>query len=252
MMNEWQRQSYLSAMGLTPWVARAPLPGAAEPVWLDVPAPAADAAPVAEAAPASAPASEPAAPVAAQPADGAPPAGADGVPDLSALLQHGGVTDAPPAGEAETATAVTPAGDVTPITVLCFRVGELTVAVAQADPQAPGLGRDAQQLLNNLLAVFPGKPAKQATFAWPMLDAVDAGETFKHFLLHGGVPRVLLCADETTCQALGLPARYAPTALDDITVMAVSALDEMLAAPATHKRQSWQAMLEHGFAPRRA
>ena len=34
-MNEAQRQHYLKALGLTPWVARAPLPGAASSPLLD-------------------------------------------------------------------------------------------------------------------------------------------------------------------------------------------------------------------------
>ena len=34
-MNEGQRQHYLKALGLTPWVARAPLPGAASSPLLD-------------------------------------------------------------------------------------------------------------------------------------------------------------------------------------------------------------------------
>ena len=36
-MNEAQRQSYLKAMGLTPWVARVALPGAAPSPALDWP-----------------------------------------------------------------------------------------------------------------------------------------------------------------------------------------------------------------------
>lgn len=34
-MNEAQRQHYLKALGLTPWVARSPLPGAASSPLLD-------------------------------------------------------------------------------------------------------------------------------------------------------------------------------------------------------------------------
>lgn len=246
-MNELQRQAYLQALGVTPWVAQQPLPGAKASELLEWPE---HSAPVeSEAAPAQgqpAPTQQSSAP-----AEQAPPPA-----DLSAMLKSSpsapAQADAPrtesPAAQT-TAEAASPA--VAPLTLQLASVGDVVLAVEQSDPGAPELGREAQQLFANLLKVFRGQSRRLNRFTWPMLDQPDdaLAMTFQHFAAHlRGASKVLLCVSDDNAARLAAGPRYQRQQWGEQTVLAVSSLEEMLAEPQAHKARSWQAMLTQGFA----
>ena len=236
-MNELQRQAWIQALGVTPWVARQPLPGAREAQQLPWP----------EAAePGSAASTGSAAGQQVPPAPAAPPK------DLAAVLAPAAEKAAPTTAQqpVEPAPSETPAQAI-PLTLQLHSVGDLVLAVEQSDPGAPGLGREAHQLLVNLLKVFPAQARRLNRFSWPMLDQPDdaLALTFQHFVAHlAGAPRVLLCLSEQNAERLGAAPRYRIQQWDGQTVLAISSLEEMLALPTEHKPRSWHAMLEHGFA----
>ncbi len=229
-MNELQRQAYIRAMGFAPWVACAPLPGAAP-------------------TPVLAPAEPPAPPVAAVPEmprqDPAPAAERPPLPTVSASP-----ATIPPASPAEPARQAT-AGPR--FTLQAFATPNVWLVLEQEQADAPGFGREAQQLVNNLLRIWQVGPGQPRRFLCPPggqpLPADQAAQALGAFLnglTRGGTPRVLLCAREDTA-ALVLPERFRVQRHAQGEWLAVSSLTEMLTQPAEHKRRTWQAMVGAGF-----
>ncbi|MCQ6262387.1 hypothetical protein MLD55_10650 [Alcanivorax sp. MM125-6] len=283
-MNEAQRQSYLRALGLTPWVARTPLPGAAPSETLDwdaetdgQPAPVADAVPasvVPRPAPApsapveepSAPAEEPSASVEEPSARGKEPSAQGKEPSA------GGASSArveqPSSGQAartqENARVADARGtfteggsraDVLVFTLEVHLAGDTWVVFQQEDPSAPELGRHAGTLAGSLLAVFGAGRERPRRFYCPLAGqptgAGEAAQALRAFVAglarRQGGERVLMCLDENLAGALFEQPRYQPFQLGDLPALVVSSLEEMLAEPVRHKRDSWRAMVAEGF-----
>lgn len=283
-MNEAQRQSYLRALGLTPWVARTTLPGAAPSETLDwdaetdgQPAPVADAVPasvVPRPAPApsapveepSAPAEEPSASVEEPSARGKEPSAQGKEPSA------GGASSArveqPSSGQAartqENARVADARGtfteggsraDVLVFTLEVHLAGDTWVVFQQEDPSAPELGRHAGTLAGSLLAVFGAGRERPRRFYCPLAGqptgAGEAAQALRAFVAglarRQGGERVLMCLDENLAGALFEQPRYQPFQLGDLPALVVSSLEEMLAEPVRHKRDSWRAMMTEGF-----
>ena len=123
------------------------------------------------------------------------------------------------------------------------------LVVEQEDPGAPDLGRDAVQLLNNILAVLPGERRGTRRFIWPLPgvagDDSALSKTFVSFA-RGLGGRLLLCASENTLKKLLPTPRYTLFS-EGVDILPVSALQEMLREPVPHKRDTWQAMVEYRF-----
>ncbi len=299
-MNEAQRQSYLRALGLTPWVARAPLPGAAPSETLDWEAETdGQPAPVADAVPASVvprPAPAPSAAMVEEPsARGEEPSARDKEPSArgeepsargkepSARGKEPSAGDGPPArveppatpveepstsGQAartqESARVAEAQGafkegggraEVLVFTLEVHLAGDTWVVFQQEDPSAPELGRHSGTLAGSLLAVFGAGRERPRRFYCPLAGqptgAAEAAQALRAFLagLAGrqGGGRVLLCLDEALSSALFEQPRYQPFRFGDLPALAVSSLEEMLAEPVRHKRDSWRAMVAEGF-----
>lgn len=245
-MNEAQRQHYLKALGLTPWVARAPLPGAASSPLLDW-----EDEEDQQVAPVSpSPAQEALAP--------APPQTA------TLVVSEAPVQDAAqsPPRKATTATPepAPPAPAVARGQGLTFTLeahlgGDTWLLCAQEDSQAPGLGRFEAPLLANLLALFQARPQRPRRFFCPLTEqpmpAQEAFQALSAFIVglceRAGGERVLLCLPEVLCDAVFLQPRYQPFTLGGRPALVISSLTEMLAEPVQHKKASWQAMQAHGF-----
>lgn len=233
-MNELQRQAWLKAMDLTPWVARRALPGAAPSPELAWP----------EQAPARV---EPAAQ-----ADVAAESSPDTPAPRTSPLRHSETSRPAEPAPRQPASATTAGG--LRVTVQAYQAGKVWVLAEQSDPGAPDLGRDALRLLHNLLKVFPGG-GSQRRFVWPLsglaADDAAAGPTFLSFVQALGSveegARVLLCAREETVRALAGAGRFDPLPAGNAVLLPVASLEEMLADPVVHKRQSWQAMVRAGF-----
>ncbi|MCG8393987.1 MAG: hypothetical protein MI745_12965 [Pseudomonadales bacterium] len=242
-MNEAQRQSYLKALGLTPWVARGPLPGAAPSPLLDWPDPDEDVQPAApepatarpvEPAPAETPAPE---------ARQAPPVPPERVAPPEPAEPEARPSPSPRQGQGLTFTLEAHLGSNT--WLLC----------AQEDSQAPGLGRFEAPLMANLLALFQGRPKRPRRFFCPLteqpMQAEEASQALSAFVTglceQAGGERVLLCLPESLGEALFGQPRYQPFELGGRPALVISSLAEMLAEPGIHKKASWQAMQEHGF-----
>lgn len=225
-MRESRRQACIQALGLTPWVARAPLPGAA-----------------------ASPRLEPEAPP-AMPAEREAVGPPESAPEPVA-----------PAAPADTATGSNaPAARATEsrgprFTLHALATPSLLLMVEQADPEAPEPGRDEQALLASLLRYFQAAGARPRTFAWPLPGAdneVDqARASLEAFIgrlgSDHGLGRVLWLVDETRVWTLLGQPRYRGFQWLGLEGLAVSSLAEMLSDPGGHKRASWQAMVRHGF-----
>ena len=261
-MNEAQRQSYLKAMGLTPWVARVALPGAAPSPALDwpeeeqanapaSPGPAVDVA-VPSRAPVGAPSGTP---------EPSPAAAADPEPEGSAaaaLAKAPSARSVAPAQEPTKEEAPAPAkAKVKGLTfTLEAHLGGTTwLLCAQEDSQAPGLGRFEAPLMANLLALFQGRPQRPRRFFCPLTEqpmpADEAAQALSAFVAglseQSGGERVLLCLPEALAEALFEHPRYQPFELGRLPALVISSLAEMLADPVQHKSASWQAMQAHGY-----
>jgi hypothetical protein len=221
-MNERLRQRYLKQMGFTPWVAVTALPGAAPSAERYVDIDDDDSAHQVAAVVAEAP-------VAAEKADNqsAPVLPVPSAPSLNFTLQ-------------------------------AHRGSEIHLWVEQQQADAPGLNREEQQQLAALLKLFggtvqsdPKRLVCSATAGKPMTADI-ARPMFELFLRRllgrDTTAKLLLCASDSTVQALFGSDRYQPLLRDQITILPVSTLTEMLSDPAGHKRSSWQAMRDHGFA----
>lgn len=225
-MTELTRQSWLKAMGFTAWVARRPLPGAAvspELPWPD--APAETPVPVAEPAP--------------LPETGRP---------VSVSAPAARETPAP------TAPATPRRATGTAVTLLAYPAGDLWLLVQQARADAPEPGRQEQQLLASLLRLWRVKPQRPRRFATPAagFDDRQTGEAVQAFvsaLREHGARRLLCCMDETVAAMLHEGDRYQRVSVGGLDCLPVSSLAEMLADPVRHKKRTWQAMREAGFAP---
>lgn len=266
-MNEAQRQSYLKAMGLTPWVARVALPGAAPSPVLDWPeeeqanAPA-SAGPVVDVAvpsgePESTPVDAPLAAAESRPAQ----AGTEHAPEASAADALAKAPSARSVASAqEQAKEEAPAPAKAKVKGLTFTLeahlgGTTWLLCAQEDSQAPGLGRFEAPLMANLLALFQGRPQRPRRFFCPLTEqpmpAHEAAQALSAFVAglseQSGGERVLLCLPETVAEALFEQPRYQPFELGRLPALVISSLAEMLADPVQHKSASWQAMQAHGY-----
>lgn len=288
-MNEAQRQSYLRALGLTPWVARTTLPGAAPSETLDwdaetdgQPAPVADAVPAsvvprpAQASPApSAPAVEEPSAVGEEPSAGGKepsavekePSAAGKEPSAREEQPSRPVQEQPPGQAsrprentrvAEAQGTFTEGGgraDVLVFTLEVHLAGDTWVVFQQEDPSAPELGRHAGTLAGSLLAVFGAGRERPRRFYCPLAGqptgAGEAAQALRAFVAglarRQGGERVLMCLDENLAGALFEQPRYQPFQLGDLPALVVSSLEEMLAEPVRHKRDSWRAMMTEGF-----
>lgn len=274
-MNEAQRQSYLKAMGLTPWVARVPLPGAAVSPELDWPVEESSGAPASaghavdvavqprELAQDSihAPASTPETHSAPKPVSAGTEAGNEQALEgaAAALAKAPSAKPvAPSEREATKEAAAEPAkAKVQGLTfTLEAHLGGTTwLLCAQEDSQAPGLGRFEAPLMANLLALFQGRPQRPRRFFCPLTEqpmpADEAAQALSAFVAglseQSGGERVLLCLPETVAEALFAQPRYQPFELGRLPALVISSLAEMLADPVQHKKASWQAMQAHGY-----
>ena len=245
-MNEAQRQHYLKALGLTPWVARAPLPGAASSPLLDW-----EDEEEQQVAPAtSAPAQETPAP--AQPQTVAPVVSEVPVQDTPPSSPPKATTGTPE--PAPSAPAVARGKGLT-FTLEAHLGGDIWLLCAQEDNQAPGLGRFEAPLMANLLALFQARPQRPRRFFCPLTEqpmpAEEASQALSAFIAglceQAGGEQVLLCLPEALCNALFDLPRYQPFELGGRRALVISSLAEMLADPAQHKKASWHAMQSHGF-----
>ncbi|EKF74222.1 hypothetical protein A11A3_09490 [Alcanivorax hongdengensis A-11-3] len=244
-MNEAQRQSYLKAMGLTPWVARVPLPGAAPSPALDWQEENPGEVPAQPAPESSMKPARPAAEPTRVESPAATPAPAKPSPDTP--------VEAEPAPQA---SAAVPAGQALTFTLEAHGGNGTWLLAAQQDAQAPGLGRFEAPLLASLLALFRARPERPRRFFCPLTDqpmaAGDAAQALDAFLkgLHrqAGGERVLLLLPQALSESLFEIPRYRPFTLGGMPALVVSSLTEMLEDPAEHKKTSWLAMQEHGFA----
>lgn len=257
-MNEAQRQSYLRALGLTPWVARTTLPGAAPSRPLDwaaeTDAGESPAAATVEATPVT---TAPGVGDTEQPAEAAAPA--DAAADAPATPAHAPrdrVAEAPEPAPAPARTPAAAEGAGVTFTLEAHLAGDTWVVFQQEDPQAPELGRYTGALAASLLAVFGATPERPRRFYCPLtsqpMSADEAAQALTAFFAglsrrHGG-RQALICVDETLAKAVLGGERFQAVRLGEMPALAVDSLQEMLDRPAVAKKRSWQAMVAHGFA----
>ena len=159
---------------------------------------------------------------------------------------------------AETQEAFTEGGgraDVLVFTLEVHLAGDTWVVFQQEDPSAPELGRHAGTLAGSLLAVFGAGRERPRRFYCPLAGqptgAGEAAQALRAFVAglarRQGGERVLMCLDENLAGALFEQPRYQPFQLGDLPALVVSSLEEMLAEPVRHKRDSWRAMVTEGF-----
>ena len=255
-MNEASRQSYLRAMGLTPWVAHTALPGAAPSPWLEWED---------EQDVSSTPAEVVSASSATVSPDQATPAVAEPVSagvtmslkdSLASPAKPKAVPEAGSDMAANASAAPAPAKGKDLVFTLEAHLGTHTwLLCAQEDTQAPGLGRFEAPLMASLLALFQSRPGRPRRFFCPLTDqpmqAGEAAQALSAFIAglceQAGGERVLLALPESLNQALFAQPRYQPFEIAGHPALVISGLGEMLAEPAIHKKASWQAMQEHGF-----
>lgn len=222
-VNEAQRQSCLQAMGLTPWVAHRPLPGAAPTPELEWPAE---------------PEPDPAEQIQEQ------------LEQPRRQSRETAVTAARPAPQPPASAAST--GEGVRFALHAFQAGDLWLVFQLSAPDAPGPGREEARLLAALLQIWGARPGNPRRLLCPLtpsqpLDRGQAGEVLNGFLGELGGRRLLLCVDESLAALVGDLERYRAHEAHGCRVLAVSSPAEMLAAPAEHKRRSWQAMVRAGF-----
>lgn len=226
-MQELRRQAYLKALGVTPWVARGRLPGAPEPVMLERP---------------TVPAPEP---VPERPELSVPQAGHEKAP----------VSAPQPAASPRAATPAESGG--VRFTLHAFAASGVLLVVQQADADAPEPGRTEQRMLAGLLRYFNARDRRPRTFAWPLpgvsAPADQAHASLEAFLRRlcqdSGCERVLWLLDEALTARLLRGERFRPLDRAGLKGLPVASLAEMVEQPGTFKRQTWQAMVKHGFQP---
>lgn len=262
-MNEQLRQRYLRQMGLTPWVAIEPLPGAAPSPLLEIEV----AQPVAVLESSG---QEKAAQESSAPAQNMPAQNTATVPQAVAdMLQKkpekrtatsNQLADSKAASRSEAESTSATATDTAPslmFTLQAHRGETIHLWAEQQQPDAPGLNREEQQQLAALLKLFKGTAQHEpkrffcaptagrpmtAEIARPMFDLF-----LRSLLGREAEVKMLLCVSEDTAQALFDAPRYQPVVRGKYTFLPVSSLTEMLSDPAAHKATSWKAMQDHGF-----
>lgn len=245
-MNELQRQAWLARMGLTPWVAVRPLPGAAAAPLLEWPEQ--SAATRSRHAQGDASPAEP--PVVAASPDARETLGrAARERRPAAASESARVEQQPGAPRAEARAA---AG--LRFTLQACPVGDIWLVAAQREPDLPDFTPPEMQLFRNLLRVFRARPGAMRKFEWPVgavaSDDAEAPVWFQgclEMMAEKGGARVLVCAPERLARALLGVERYQPVEMAGARLLPVSSLDEMLAEPVEHKRRTWQAMVRAGF-----
>ena len=223
-MQELRRQAYLKALGVTPWVARGRLPGAPESVLLERPA---------------TPAPEP---LPERPEMPVPEA-----PREPVVARSNQPEPAP--------QPATPAESAVRFTLHAFAASGVLLVMQQADADAPEPGRAEQRMLAGLLRYFNVRDRRPRTFAWP-LPGVSAPADHAHASLEAflrrlcqdsGCDRVLWLLDEALTARLLRGERFRPLDRAGLPGLPVASLAEMIEQPEVFKRQSWQAMVRHGF-----
>ena len=235
-MREARRQACLQALGLTPWVARSPLPGAAVSARLE---------PAVEPDPEREPEPEPA----PEPASEAIPA-----PEPEPPMAPGANLETEPSPQPRTGPAAA-ADTGLRFTLHALATPALLLMVQQSDPSAPEPGRDEQALLASLLRYFNARDAQARAFAWPLPGADNEAEQARASLeafagrlcSDARLPRVLWLLDAELAQTLLGQPRFQCFRWRDLDCLAASSLQEMLTEPVAAKRASWQAMVRHGF-----
>lgn len=237
-MKEAQRQQYLKVLGLTPWVARIPLPGAApSPVleWALETGEVATA--VVEATPLVA------LPQTLARAPGASPSGSE--QDRTA----------PPAQPAPVEVARVPADTALVFTLEAHLAGDTWLVFQQEDAQAPGLGRYTSALASSLLALFGARPVRPRRFYCPLagqaMNSEQAHQALQAFFSglarSSGGHRLLLCLEAGLARTLFDSEPYQPLQVGELPALVISSLKDMLEDPPRHKGASWRAMREQGF-----
>lgn len=228
-MTELTRQSWLKAMGFTAWVAQRPLPGAAASPQLEWP----------------------------EEAEPVEPQQRESMRDMTSALRG---EDKPLLAEPRADRVpvekppVSRAPRSAPLTLLAYPAGDLWLLVQPARADAPEPGREEQRLLASLLRLWGCKPQRPRRFANPPgnFDQQQTAEAVRAFigaLGQHGARRLLCCVDEQLAAMLGEGGRYRPASVAGLNCLPVSSLAEMLAEPLRHKRSTWLALQEAGFAP---
>jgi hypothetical protein len=223
---EQNRQSWLHAFGLTPWVASVRLPGAQPAPLLALPE-------------ARIPAYE-------------GPTKTTSTPPLQTPLQPATGTPIARTGArtgTRTANTIATSSDLfAPRPVVCL-IGTTLLVAEQQDRQAPELSRDEQRLLGSLLHLY-GDSHKRYPFPCPRQSRVaqDAFATFVGSLAKQGCARLLLCLSADSLSHLcSNTSRYRSFTFANLPALAISSLAEMLATPLPHRKDSWKAMQGAGF-----
>lgn len=248
---ELQRQKMLRELGFAAWVVQKPLPGAmASPVLGVKPGAAAQQTPAAATVPAAEAASAPS---------------GENPQTLLAQVRAGlggkRPSQNPSAKPSPPAAGSTVQNTLAPRTPMRFTLQVLPmsfgyVMVQQKDPSAPGFSRDEQHLLQGFTALWGGYQGLARTFACPLgrqpMYAEDAKEALGGYLsalseaTQAPNHNVLVLAEAEVAELM-VGQRYVATPLGAGQLLVVSSLAEMLAAPATHKKNSWNAILTAQF-----
>lgn len=238
-MKEAQRQQYLKALGLTPWVARVPLPGAAPSPVLEWALETAEVAtPLVEATPLVA---------LPQPLARAPK------PKVSP--PDGEQERAAPPAQPTSVTAPVSADTALVFTLEAHLAGDTWLVFQQEDAQAPGLGRYTGALASSLLALFGARPARPRRFYCPLagqaMNPEQAHQALQAFFSglarSSGGHRLLLCLEAGLARTLFDSEPYQPLQVGELPALVISSLKDMLEDPPRHKGASWRAMREQGF-----
>lgn len=224
-MEELRRQAYLKALGVTPWVARGRLPGAAESTLLEWPA-----------APEPAPAAQPERP--------------------SLSVPESAPKTAPTAEPSPEPARPVPAGEPgLRFTLHAFSAPGMVLLAQQADAGAPEPGREEQRMLSGLLRYLGVRDRRPRSFAWPLpgmeAQADHAHASLEAFLKRlcqdGGCDRVLWLLDASLTGELMRGERFRVHEWAGLRCLPVASLAEMFSDPVSAKRESWLAMVKYGF-----
>lgn len=217
---ERQRQLWLRALGLPCWVAQDRLPAAAETPLLK------DAAP-------------------------ATPAPASRVP--AGIKQPG---TRPPADRQSSPNKRTASGtgqvkgdSVGAFTLQAFNTSRHWLIVQQSVAQTAHFSPEEGQVLDKLLRLWTvvRGDIRSLRFTPSVLDPAELLTGFLQALAEQK-PRFLFLIEEPLNELLIKGPRYQPGEWGGASILVVSSLREMLAAPAEHKRRSWDAMKQAGYA----
>ena len=228
-MEERQRQVWLKAMGLTPWVASQPLPGAAPSPVIEVRAPVQ---PEAEPSPVRA---------------------------ITDNLRKSTPTSTPRVAKREVTTPVNVAAPA-PVpglrfTLYAYDMGSLWLVAQQHQADAPDFSRDELGKLQQLMRVWGGAPLSKrralvlSERTVKPLDSQTVRETVNHFMkvLARKYPRFLFSASESFNRVLHDQSRFQLIDEEDYQWLVISTLHELIFQPEEHRQLSWDAMNKAGF-----